>query len=122
MRKPRLRTWIGPAGLSVMLAVFLSLAAAPFGRHLRSPSAPERANYRTGGRGTHPSPTGGTCALPGRGGGLKPVGRYPHGASPYGALDMAGNAWEWVADFYNGDHTKRIIRGGAFGYGENSLR
>ena len=27
-----------------------------------------------------------------------PVGIFPHGASPYGALDMAGNAEEWVAD------------------------
>jgi formylglycine-generating enzyme required for sulfatase activity len=27
-----------------------------------------------------------------------PVGMYPDGASPYGALDMAGNAEEWVAD------------------------
>jgi len=23
----------------------------------------------------------------------------PAGASPYGAMDMAGNAWEWVLDF-----------------------
>lgn len=27
-----------------------------------------------------------------------PVGIYPDGASPYGALDMSGNAEEWVAD------------------------
>ncbi len=31
------------------------------------------------------------------------VGSYPAGASWCGALDMAGNAWEWVADWY-GDY------------------
>ncbi|NIS81293.1 MAG: SUMF1/EgtB/PvdO family nonheme iron enzyme [Anaerolineales bacterium] len=33
-----------------------------------------------------------------------PVGSYPDGASPYGVLDMAGNASEWVADHYDPDY------------------
>lgn len=29
-----------------------------------------------------------------------PVGVRRHGASPYGALDMAGNVWQWVSSVY----------------------
>jgi formylglycine-generating enzyme required for sulfatase activity len=30
-----------------------------------------------------------------------PVGSFPAGVGPYGALDLAGNAAEWVQDWYN---------------------
>ena len=33
-------------------------------------------------------------------GGLSPVGRHDAGKSPYGAQDLAGNAAEWVADWF----------------------
>jgi serine/threonine-protein kinase len=54
-----------------------------------------------------------------------PVGGYLAGASPYGALDMAGNAAEWVEDWYaaypgntisNTDYGAkyRVVRGGSW--------
>jgi formylglycine-generating enzyme required for sulfatase activity/L-ascorbate metabolism protein UlaG (beta-lactamase superfamily) len=58
-----------------------------------------------------------------------PVGSFPTGASWCGALDMAGNAWEWVADVYGpypaeaetdpagpATGSERILRGGSWGY------
>ena len=35
-----------------------------------------------------------------------PVGSYPMGASPYGVHDLAGNVYEWVADWYQADYYK----------------
>ncbi len=34
------------------------------------------------------------------------AGSHPSGASPYGALDMAGNVWEWVNDWYDPNYYK----------------
>jgi formylglycine-generating enzyme required for sulfatase activity len=53
---------------------------------------------------------------------VRPVGSVPGGASPYGCLDMAGNVWEWVEGHYNNDPDKRVLRGGAVGYGERASR
>jgi formylglycine-generating enzyme required for sulfatase activity len=35
------------------------------------------------------------------------VGSYPKGTSPYGIHDMAGNAMEWIADWYGDDYYRR---------------
>jgi formylglycine-generating enzyme required for sulfatase activity len=65
------------------------------------------------------------------------VGSYPGGASPYGALDMAGNVWEWVADWYDNGYyansprqnptgpssgESRVLRGGSWNHFQNLAR
>jgi len=67
------------------------------------------------------------------------VDNYASGVSPYGAYDMAGNVWEWVADLYDGNYyssllgaTKnplgptvgefRVVRGGSWNSNDYSLR
>ncbi len=50
-----------------------------------------------------------------------PVGNYPAGASPYGALDMSGNVWEWVEDWYESGKT-RSVRGGSWRFGPRLAR
>lgn len=58
-----------------------------------------------------------------------PVGSYPLGVSPFGVHDLAGNAWEWVADWYDRAYyasspssdppgplsgTEKVFRGGSW--------
>jgi len=66
-----------------------------------------------------------------------PVGNYPAGASPYGALDMAGNVEQWVADWYSSTYynnspdknptgpesgQERVERGGSWNGNDNVTR
>ena len=51
-----------------------------------------------------------------------PVGSYPAGVSPYDALDMAGNVWEWVADWYDGAYYASTPLENQTGHGTDSMR
>jgi formylglycine-generating enzyme required for sulfatase activity len=46
------------------------------------------------------TPSCGYANYGGCGGKTKPVGSSPGGASAVGAMDMAGNAWEWCSDWF----------------------
>lgn len=65
------------------------------------------------------------------------VGSYPAGASPYSVMDMAGNVWEWVNDWYQSNYysgspasnpqgpasgISRVVRGGSWYFDDYNLR
>lgn len=52
-----------------------------------------------------------------------PVNRYsPNGDSSYGVADMAGNVWEWLADYAGPDESYRQLRGGSWMYSAEFAR
>ena len=62
--------------------------------------------------GCYPDRTGnrGTC----------PVGSY--GSNAAGLSDMVGNLWEWTEDCWEGDCSRRVLRGGSWFYVADVLR
>ena len=51
-----------------------------------------------------------------------PVGSFPGGASWVGALDLSGNVWEWVADWYDAEYYARSPRENPTGPEEGDYR
>lgn len=69
--------------------------------------------------------------------GTAPIGSYPKGASPEGALDLIGNAWEWTSDKYSETYyqispknnpsgadsgSQHVVRGSSWGSGADWAR
>lgn len=126
--------------------IFINWESAQTYCEWRGGRLPTEAEWEKAGRGTdgrtYPWGEGASCSLAN----LYPcvedvtqVGSYPAAASPYGALDMSGNVWEWTADWYSADYyttlgpetsnptgpesgSERVIRGGSWADARYQLR
>ena len=87
------------------------------------PPNPQRANYGKEKWDNHAA--------------LVPVGQLKDGKSPYGIHDLAGNAWEWVSDWYDPNYYAdgpsknpqgpetgkyKVLRGGSWDFAPENLR
>jgi formylglycine-generating enzyme required for sulfatase activity len=51
-----------------------------------------------------------------------PASMYPLGRAANGLWDMAGNVWEWQANYFNEDHDYLALRGGSWNASRSSAR
>ena len=111
------------------------------GRHFRLPS---EAEWEKAARDKYPwgwgAPSAARVNMKGSGDRFAftaPAGSFPQGESPYGILDLAGNVWEWMADWYHPRYYRaaagrdpqgpaagkdRVVRGGSWRDGLELIR
>jgi formylglycine-generating enzyme required for sulfatase activity len=122
-------------------SAFCEWVSAESGQEIRLPS---EAEWEKAARGTdgrkypwgQQKPDVDLCNYGNQAGKTTRVGRYsPAGDSPYGCVDMAGNAWEWTSTVFKeypysaGDgredpdsEDSRVLRGGSWGNFDDLLR
>ncbi len=119
---------------------FSQWAGRVAGRTIRLPSEAEWEKAARGADGRiypwgNDPPDEKLCNFNNNAGHTTPIGDYPAGASPYDALDMAGNAWEWTGSLYRAypyqtaderedpnSRGTRVLRGGSFDNASQNVR